>query len=432
MAEWFMLSGRDALVIYDDLSKHAVAYRAMSLLLRRPPGREAYPGDVFYLHSRLLERAACLSDANGGGSLTALPIVETQAGDISAYIPTNVIFHYRRPDLPGYRPVPRGACARRSTAACRSAAWAAPPRPRRCARWQASCAWTWHSTASCRCFAQFSSDMDAATQDKLHYGELLTEMLRQPNNAPLPMPIQVALLYAGTRGLFPKSAGAQLVRAFKDAFPKYLLTSYPHVVQSLARYRRAERTGRGRPSPRRRRLARTAGRGGRHMSSVAEIRHHIKAVRGTSKITRAMYLISSAKMKKAMRMYEQNLQFFGRVRANIRFLLDNAEGEARNPYFRRHGRCAAFLVIAGDKGMCGGYNNEVLRLAVRTIEDGEHLCEAAVHHRRGGGRLFCGGAAWRPTSRFFTLSRTPTCAAHAGSPRRCATCSAQRNWTRCT
>ncbi|NLG24539.1 MAG: ATP synthase F1 subunit gamma [Clostridiales bacterium] len=110
------------------------------------------------------------------------------------------------------------------------------------------------------------------------------------------------------------------------------------------------------------------------MSSIAEIRHHISAVRGTGKITRAMYLISSARMKKAMRMYEQNLHFFGPLRADLRFLLDNMEDEVRNPYFRRHGRCAAYIVIAGDKGMCGGYNNDVLRLASRVIAEGGRVC----------------------------------------------------------
>ena len=128
MAEHFMYGGKDALIVYDDLTKHAVAYRSMSLLLHRPPGREAYPGDVFYLHSRLLERAARLNEENGGGSMTALPIIETQAGDISAR-----------------------TSARRFRAACPSAAWAALPRPRPCARWRAGCAWNWRSTGNCRC-----------------------------------------------------------------------------------------------------------------------------------------------------------------------------------------------------------------------------------------------------------------------------------------
>ena len=150
MAEHFMYQGKDTLIIYDDLSKHAVAYRAMSLLLRRPPGREAYPGDVFYLHSRLLERAASLSDEMGGGSMTALPIVETQAGDISAYIPTNVISITDGQiflDTDMFRSNIRPAVS----AAFRSAASAARRSGRPCARWPEGSAWSWPNTASCRC-----------------------------------------------------------------------------------------------------------------------------------------------------------------------------------------------------------------------------------------------------------------------------------------
>ncbi|NLG24222.1 MAG: F0F1 ATP synthase subunit alpha, partial [Clostridiales bacterium] len=186
MAEWFMLGGRDSLVVYDDLSKHAVAYRAMSLLLRRPPGREAYPGDVFYLHSRLLERAASLSGEAGGGSMTALPIVETQAGDISAYIPTNVISItdgqiFLDTDLfrEGVRPAVNGGLS------VSRVGGAAQTHAMRQVAGQLRLDLAQYREL--QVFAQFSSDMDASTQEKLHYGELLTEMLRQPNNAPLPM-----------------------------------------------------------------------------------------------------------------------------------------------------------------------------------------------------------------------------------------------------
>ncbi len=233
MAEWFMLNGRDALVIYDDLSKHAVSYRAMSLLLRRPPGREAYPGDVFYLHSRLLERAACLSDKLGGGSLTALPIVETQAGDISAYIPTNVISItdgqiFLDTDLfrEGVRPAVNGGLS------VSRVGGAAQTRAMRTVAGQLRLELAQYREL--QIFSQFSSDMDAATQDMLKYGALLIELLKQPNNAPLQMPVQVSLLYAVTRGLMDHDTPMETLRAFKVKFPEYLSTRFPHVVDTLS------------------------------------------------------------------------------------------------------------------------------------------------------------------------------------------------------
>ena len=232
MAEYVMRQGRDALIVYDDLTKHAVSYRAMSLLLRRPPGREAYPGDVFYLHSRLLERAARLSAANGGGSLTALPIIETQAGDISAYIPTNVISItdgqiFLDADLfrGGVRPAVNGGLSvsrvggSAQTKAMRQVA----------SRLRLELA----QYRELQVFAQFSSDMDAATQSMLHYGALLTELLKQPNNAPLSNASQVALLYAVTRKLLPDDAGLDLLRAFKEQFPAYMDSAHPHIRNAM-------------------------------------------------------------------------------------------------------------------------------------------------------------------------------------------------------
>jgi F-type H+-transporting ATPase subunit alpha len=232
MAEWFMQNGRDALVIYDDLSKHAVAYRAISLLLRRPPGREAYPGDVFYLHSRLLERAACLSDKLGGGSMTALPIVETLAGDISAYIPTNVIsitdgqiFLDTELFREGVRPaVSGGLSVSRVGGAAQTKAM------RKCAgqlRLELA------QYRELQIFAQFSSDLDPATQDMLKYGAMLMELLKQSNNAPLGMAIQVSLLYAVTRAIIPHEAGVETIKAFKAEFPNYLSLHYPQVILNL-------------------------------------------------------------------------------------------------------------------------------------------------------------------------------------------------------
>ncbi|HEY0713497.1 MAG TPA: F0F1 ATP synthase subunit alpha, partial [Polyangia bacterium] len=199
MAEYFRDSGRHALIIYDDLSKQAVAYRQLSLLLRRPPGREAFPGDVFYLHSRLLERAAKLSDKEGGGSLTALPIIETQAGDVSAYIPTNVISItdgqiFLESDLfySGQRPaVNAGISVSRVGGSAQIQAMRTVAGRLRLELAQ------YRSLAA---FAQFGSDLDKATQQQLARGARLTELLKQPQYRPLTVDRQVVILYAATNG----------------------------------------------------------------------------------------------------------------------------------------------------------------------------------------------------------------------------------------
>jgi F-type H+-transporting ATPase subunit alpha len=211
MGEWFRDNGMHALIIYDDLSKQAVAYRQMSLLLRRPPGREAYPGDVFYLHSRLLERAAKLNEDNGSGSLTALPVIETQANDVSAYIPTNVISItdgqiFLETDLfyQGIRPaVNVGISVSRvgSSAQTKAMKKVAGPVKGELAQYREMAA-----------FAKFGSDLDASTQRQLARGERLTELLKQPQYAPLAMEEQVAVIYAGTRGYLDKIAVADVGR----------------------------------------------------------------------------------------------------------------------------------------------------------------------------------------------------------------------------
>jgi F-type H+-transporting ATPase subunit alpha len=222
MGEWFRDNGMHALLIYDDLSKQAVAYRQMSLLLRRPPGREAFPGDVFYLHSRLLERAAKMSDAFGGGSLTALPIIETQANDISAYIPTNVISItdgqiFLETDLfyQGIRPaVNAGLSVSRvgSSAQIKAMKQVSGSIKLELAQYREMAA-----------FAQFGSDLDAATQRLLNRGARLTELLKQPQFSPLTVEEQVVAIFAGVRGYLDKLAlgdvgrfEAQLLRAMRD------------------------------------------------------------------------------------------------------------------------------------------------------------------------------------------------------------------------
>ena len=232
IGEEFMASGREALIIYDDLTKHAWAYRQMSLLLRRPPGREAYPGDVFYLHSRLLERAARLDDAHGGGSLTALPIIETQAGDVSAYIPTNVISItdgqiYLEADLfnSGIRPaVNAGLSVSRVGSSAQTRAM------RRVAgRMRLELA-QYRALAS---FAQFgASDLDAATRAQLERGQRLTELLKQPQYRPLSLGQQVCSMYAAVNGHMD-DVPVDRVREFEERFIGYLETSKPELMSAI-------------------------------------------------------------------------------------------------------------------------------------------------------------------------------------------------------
>jgi F-type H+-transporting ATPase subunit alpha len=232
MGEAFMYAGKDVLIIYDDLSKHAVAYRAMSLLLRRPPGREAYPGDVFYLHSRLLERAARLSDEAGGGSMTALPIIETQAGDISAYIPTNVIsitdgqifleaelfYSGQRPALNAGLSVSRVGGA----AQIKAMKKVAGKLKLELAQYRELAA-----------FAQFGSDLDQQTQDRLAQGERIMEMIKQPQYAPIPVENQVIIIYAAINKYLMKIDTNQ-VQAFEKGLIKYVHEHSPEIPKAIA------------------------------------------------------------------------------------------------------------------------------------------------------------------------------------------------------
>jgi len=229
--EWFRDNGMHAVIIYDDLSKQAVAYRQMSLLLRRPPGREAYPGDVFYLHSRLLERAAKLNEENGNGSLTALPVIETQANDVSAYIPTNVISItdgqiFLETDLffQGIRPaVNVGISVSRvgSSAQIKAMKTAAGPIKGDLAQYREMAA-----------FAKFGSDLDATTQRQLARGERLTELLKQPQYAPLSVEEQVAVVYAGTRGYLDGVATAEVGR-YEQELLKHLHGKHQELLDTI-------------------------------------------------------------------------------------------------------------------------------------------------------------------------------------------------------
>jgi F-type H+-transporting ATPase subunit alpha len=231
IGEYYRDNGMHALVIYDDLSKHAQAYRAVSLLLRRPPGREAYPGDVFYLHSRLLERAAKVSDAHGAGSLTALPIIETQAGDVSAYIPTNVISItdgqiYLEPDLffAGVRPaINVGISVSRvgGNAQIKAMKQVAGRLKLEMAQFR-----------EVQAFSQFASDLDKATQMQLIRGQRLTELLKQDLATPYDVTDQVILIFAGTTGILDEITNAQ-VAPFEKGVLKHIKDKYPDVVETI-------------------------------------------------------------------------------------------------------------------------------------------------------------------------------------------------------
>jgi F-type H+-transporting ATPase subunit alpha len=231
LAEYFMYTGKATLVVYDDLTKQASAYRQMSLLLRRPPGREAYPGDVFYLHSRLLERAAKLSDKLGGGSMTALPIIETQAGDVSAYIPTNVISItdgqiFLSGDLfnSGIRPaINVGISVSRVGSAAQTKAMKQVAGKLKLELAQ---------FAELEAFSQFASDLDAATQAELARGQRLREMLKQQQNSPIAVEEQVALIYAGING-FLDDIPVSDVKEFVVKLRSYIRTSVPQFITSI-------------------------------------------------------------------------------------------------------------------------------------------------------------------------------------------------------
>lgn len=226
-----MENGEDVLVVYDDLSKHAAAYRTMSLLLRRPPGREAYPGDVFYLHSRLLERAARLSDKLGGGSLTALPIIETQAGDVSAYIPTNVISItdgqiYLETEMfnAGFRPaVNAGLSVSRVGGSAQIKAMKKISGPIRIELAQ------YRELAA---FSQFSSDLDPETKEQLAQGERIREILKQDQYKPMPVENQVIIIYAATKK-YLIDVEVDDIMDFEKGLFEYIDTKYPEVPASI-------------------------------------------------------------------------------------------------------------------------------------------------------------------------------------------------------
>ena len=231
MGEYFLDQGKDVLCIYDDLSKHAVAYRALSLLLKRPPGREAYPGDVFYLHSRLLERACSYNENYGGGSLTALPIIETQAGDVSAYIPTNVISItdgqiFLETDLfnAGVRPaVNPGISVSRVGSAAQIKAMK---------KVSGSLKLSYSQYRELQAFSQFGSDLDEDTKNRLAMGERIVEVLKQDRNAPVPVEMQVCIIYAVTKG-YLNQIPVQKIKEYQEKLSVFMNESHPEILKSI-------------------------------------------------------------------------------------------------------------------------------------------------------------------------------------------------------
>ncbi len=231
MGEYFLDQGKDVLCVYDDLSKHAVAYRALSLLLKRPPGREAYPGDVFYLHSRLLERACSYNENYGGGSLTALPIIETQAGDVSAYIPTNVISItdgqiFLETDLfnAGVRPaVNPGISVSRVGSAAQIKAMK---------KVSGSLKLSYSQYRELQAFSQFGSDLDADTKNRLAMGERIVEVLKQDRNAPVPVELQVCIIYAVTKG-YLKNVDVDDIKDYEEQMFADMQENHPEILASI-------------------------------------------------------------------------------------------------------------------------------------------------------------------------------------------------------
>ena len=363
MGEYFMEQGQDVLIVYDDLSKHAVAYRALSLLLKRSPGREAYPGDVFYLHSRLLERACRLTKEYGGGSMTALPIIETQAGDVSAYIPTNVISItdgqiYLEKDLffAGQRPaVNVGLSVSRvgGSAQTRAIKKTAGTLRIDLARFR-----------ELEVFTQFASDLDSATQQTLDHGRRLLELLKQPLYHPMPVSRQAVILYVATSGLVDDVP--------LDKVRDFVLGFCPGDGGRARRrgggdpvHRQPERPGRG-DHPRRAGGCQEAGE--RHMAGIKEIRTHIKSVEQTLKITNAMYLISSSNLRKARRQLNDVEPYFPQDRGTIADILHHSP-EIHHRFFDKRPdippeeRKVGYMVVTGDKGLAGAYNHNILKLA---------------------------------------------------------------------
>ena len=359
------------MIIYDDLSKQAVAYRQMSLLLRRPPGREAYPGDVFYLHSRLLERAAKLNEDFGSGSLTALPIIETQANDVSAYIPTNVISItdgqiFLETDLfyQGIRPaVNVGLSVSRvgSSAQTKATKKVAGKIKGELAQYREMAA-----------FAQFGSDLDAVTQRLLDRGARLTELSKQPQFSPLKMEEQVCVIYAGVNGYLDKLPLAKVRAVRGRAARRRCARSTPTCWRRSAppsdlpsdveaKLKARGRRVRRQPSPDAR-----PERGAPTMPSLKDLRNRIASVKSTQKITKAMQMVAVSKLRRAQSAAEAARPYAERMEAVLANLAAGAAtGRRRRALLAGNGADQTHLLVVctGERGLCGAFNTSIVRLA---------------------------------------------------------------------
>ena len=362
-----MDNGMDALIVYDDLSKHAVAYRQVSLVLKRPSGREAYPGDVFYLHSRLLERAARVGEKYGNGSLTALPIIETQAGDVSAYIPTNVISItdgqiFLETDLfyQGIRPaISVGISVSRvgSAAQLKAMKQVAGQLKGDLAQFRELAA-----------FAQFGSELDATTQSKIDRGKRIVELFKQPQYNPIPVEIQVAVIWAVQNG-YVDDVPVERIKAFQaglDRLPDHAQGRSPadHPEGEGAQRRPDGRAqGRGRPvHPDVEGVVRPRS----IMPSPRELRRRIKSISGTAQITKAMQMVAASKMRKAQ---QAAIDTAAVCRADLPHPAQRDDQSAWTSRIRcsevRAVQKRAVILIAADKGLCGALNTNVFRLAAQ-------------------------------------------------------------------
>ena len=376
---------KDALCVYDDLRKHAWAYREMSLLLRRPPGREAYPGDVFYLHSRLLERAARMSDENGGGSLTALPIIETQANDVSAYIPTNVISItdgqiFLETDLfnAGQRPAMNiGISVSRVGSAAQTKAMkqVAGPLKLDLAQYRALAA-----------FAQFASDLDKATRDQLNRGEKLSEIVKQPQYQPLPVEKQVAILVAATTGKLD-DVPTPRVKEFEIGLYRFLETERPQILERAGQDQGPHRRAHGGPRVGDRRLqAQSSSRRRRPWLASARSGAGSARRRNIKQITRAMQFVAASKLRRAQestlaaRPYREKLD---EVIADLAAVLGGEDHPllAERDLARRHNRL--IVIITSDRGLAGALNTNTVRFVAREITEHPGDLKVATVGRKG-------------------------------------------------
>ena len=402
IGEFFRDNGQHALCIYDDLSKHAAAYREISLLLRRPPGREAYPGDVFYLHSRLLERAAKLNDKKGGGSLTALPIIETQAGDISAYIPTNVISItdgqiFLETDLfnSGIRPaINVGNSVSRVGGSAQVKAMKAVAGRLRLDLAQ------YRELAA---FAMFASDLDKSTQAMLARGQRLTEILKQDQYSPLPMEKQIVIIFAATNGYLDALPVADCRRYEKELYSLPRRAPRRRSCKQIAEKKDikgeldgpAEGRARGvrRRLPAHGRLA-EAEEPASAMPALIDIRRRIRSVKNTQQITKAMKMVSAAKLRRA-----QEAMFAARPYARKMMEVLNsmaARADPRRPSPARGARATSrvlLVVVTADKGLCGGFNANIIRTAAPLPRGATRPATLSLDARRAARAATSSGAA---------------------------------------